>query len=225
MKAFSKLCDATDWFDPAFERIIRAELEEEPRFHRKQWEFVQIFRTLESLGFLNGQSRGLSMGGGEERLLYAVARRAGHLTVTDLCESDSAWAGARTDDPDRSLKAAAPFAVDPSCLTARRMDMRTLEFDDASFDFCYSSCAIEHIGTYHDFLEHLQEVRRVLKDDGVYVLTTEFHYGEEAIPTPRNYYFSAAFLHELVRAASFVTWSGVDGVVRPHVLNRRCPSA
>jgi len=224
VKALSKLCDATDWFDPDFERIVRTELEEEPRFHRKQWEFVQIFRTLEALGYLNPRSRGLSMGGGEERLLYAVARRAGHLTVTDLYESGSLWDGARTDTPDRSLKAAAPFAIDPSRLTARRMDMRALEFDDASFDFCYSSCAIEHIGTDDDFLEHLREVRRVLKDDGVYVLTTEFHYGADVIPVPRNYYFSSEFLHELVRTASFATL-GVDGAVSPHAFNRPLPES
>jgi SAM-dependent methyltransferase len=224
VKPLSKLCDATDWFDPEFQRIIRAELEEEPRFHRKQWEFAQIFRTLQALGLLNGRSRGLSMGGGEERLLYAIARRAGHLTVTDLYEPGSTWDGARTDNPDRSLKAAAPFAIDPSRLTARRMDMRALEFDDASFDFCYSSCAIEHIGHYDDFLRHLQEVRRVLKDDGVYVLTTEFHYGEDVIPAPHNYYFSSGFLHELVGAASFVARGGVDGTVSPHAFNRPMPA-
>jgi len=220
----SKLCDATDWFDPEFERIIRAELEEEPRFHRKQWEFAQIFRALQALGFLNARSRGLSMGGGTERLLYAVARHVGHLTVTDLYAASSAWDGARTDDPDRSVKAAAPFPIDPSRLTVKRMDMRALEFEDASFDFCYSSCAIEHIGQDEDFLAHLREVRRVLKDGGVYVLTTEFHYGEDVIPTPRNYYFSSGFLHELVRTASLVTLRGVDGAVRPHILNRPLPA-
>jgi hypothetical protein len=104
------------------------------------------------------------------------------------------------------------------------MDMRSLEFEDASFDFCYSSCALEHIGTYDDFLRHLQEVRRVLKDDGVYVLTTEFHYGEHVIPVPRNYYFSSDFLHELVRAAAFVTFNGVNGSVWPHALNRPLPA-
>ncbi len=223
MKSLSKLCDATDWFDPEFERIIRSELEEEPRFHRKQWEFAQIFRALQALGFLNANSRGLSMGGGDERLLYAVARHVRHLTVTDLYGSGSAWDGARTDNPDRSLKAAAPFAIDPSRLTVKRMDMRAIEFEDASFDFCYSSCAMEHIGEYDDFLEHLREVRRVLKDDGVYVLTTEFHYGEDVIPTPGNYYFSSGFLHELVRAASLATLHPVDGAVRPHVLNRPLP--
>lgn len=224
MTPLCKLCDAADWFDPRFDRIIRTELSEEPRLHRKQWEFAQIFRVLDAQGFLNGRSRGLSMGGGDERLLYAVARRAGHLTVTDLYDPASDWDGARTNDPDRSLKSAAPFPVDPARLTARRMDMRALEFEDESFDFCYSSCAIEHIGEEEDFLRHFHEVRRVLKEDGVYVLTTEFHYGDDVIPARHNYYFSSGFLHELVRATSFVTLGGVDGTVSPHVFNRPMPA-
>ena len=224
MKPLSKLCDAADWFDAEFDRIIRHELEEEPRLHRKQWEFAQIFRTLQALGLLSATSRGLSMGGGEERLLYAVARRVGHLTVTDLYESSSPWDGARTNNPDYSLKAAAPFAIDLSRLTAKRMDMRALEFDDASFDFCYSSCAIEHIGEFDDFLRHLREVWRVLKDDGVYVLTTEFHYGDDVIAMPGNYYFSSGGLDELVRAASFMVVGDMSGAVWPHALNRPLPA-
>ena len=224
MKAFSKLCDAFDWFDPEFDRIVSAELEDPPRLHRKQWEFAQIFRALQGLGCLNPRSSGLSMGGGHERLLYAVARHVGHLTVTDLYESGSAWDEARIDDPDRSLKAAAPFEIDPSRLTARRMDMRALEFPDGSFEFCYSSCAIEHIGEHDDFLRHLQEVRRVLTDDGVYVLTTEFHYGDDVIPAPHNYYFSSGFLDGLMRAASLATFEGVDGSVWQHAFNRPLPA-
>jgi len=224
VKTFSKLCDAADWCDPLFDRVIRVELAEEPRFHRKQWEFAQILRTLEAHGLLNGTSHGLSMGGGDERLLYSVARRVGHLTVTDLYESGSAWDGARTDDPDRAIKASAPFPIDPSRLTAMRMDMRALEFGNGVFDFCYSSCAIEHIGEYDDFLAHLREVRRVLKDQGLYVLTTEFHYGDEVIPAPHNYYFSAAVLDDLVAAAGFEARGGVDAALAPHAFNRPIPA-
>ena len=223
MKPLSKLCDAADWYDPEFERIVSAELEDPPRFHRKQWEFAQIFRSLQTLGYLDGRSAGLSMGGGRERLLYAVARRVGHLTVTDLYEAASAWDESRIDDPDRAIKTSAPFHVDPGHLRALRMDMRQLDFPDAAFDFCYSSCAIEHIGHFDDFRRHLEEVRRVLKDDGVYVLTTEFHYGDEVVPAPHNYYFSAQFLDELVRAASFGAIGGVDGAIWRHRLNRPLP--
>ena len=223
MRPLSKLCDAVDWMDPEFDRIVRTELLEEPRLHRKQWEFAHIFRALRALGQLNGTSRGLSMGGGQERLLYAIARSAGHLTVTDLYESGSIWDGARTDDPDRSIRAAAPFPVDFSRLDAQRMDMRTLEFGDALFDFCYSSCAIEHIGGHDDFLAHLREVRRVLKQHGVYVLTTEFHYGDDVLPVRDNYYFSVGYLTELIQAAGLAVAGVADGRVRPHTLNRPLP--
>lgn len=63
----------------------------------------------------------------------------------------------------------------------------------------------------------------MLKDDGVYVLTTEFHYGDEVIPAPHNYYFSSGFLDELVRAASFVAAGGVACAVSPHPFNRPVP--
>lgn len=225
MTALSKLCDAGDWFDPAFDRIIREELEERPRLHRKQWEFAQIFRSLASCGLITGSARGLSMGGGGERLLYAVARRVAHLTVTDLYAGDSVWAGARTDDPERWLLTAAPFPVDGARLAARRMDMRALAFDDASFDFCYSSCAIEHIGARADFLAHLAEVRRVLKDGGVYVLTTEFTFGDAVIEAPHNYYFTAPYLDALFSEAGFaVSEGGVDGRLWPHSLNLPLPA-
>lgn len=220
----SKLCDAVDWLDPEFNRIIRTELREEPRPHRKQWEFAQIFRALQALGRLEGTSRGLSMGGGQERLLYSIVRHAGHLTVTDLYESGSAWDGARTDSPEQSIKAAAPFPVDFSRLRAQRMDMRALEFGDALFDFCYSSCAMEHIGGRDDFLSHLREVRRVLKDDGIYVLTTEFHYGDDVIPVPANYYFSVGYLRALIEAAGLVVAGAADGRIQPHPLNRPVPA-
>ena len=74
MKSLSKICDAADWFDTDFHSIILNELKEPPRFHRKQWEFAMIFLTLNKLGFLNENMKGLSLGGGNERVLYSIAQ-------------------------------------------------------------------------------------------------------------------------------------------------------
>jgi hypothetical protein len=84
MLHLSKLCDAADWFDSEFQQIIKLELREFPRFHRKQWEFAIIFLALRRLGFLHEESIGLSMGGGNERVLYSIARYVKKLFVTDL---------------------------------------------------------------------------------------------------------------------------------------------
>lgn len=223
MRGLSKVCDAADWFAPDFQEIVREELRETLRFHRKQWEFAMIFRALRSAGLLGPDRRGLSMGGGRELLLYAIARHVRELVVTDLYDAHTSWTEARTDDPRAFLLDSMPFPVDPDRLQALRMDMRHLEFPDASFDFAYSACAFEHIGEWPDFLGHLLEVHRVLRPGGVYALTTEFHYGPETIEHPGNYVFSAGFLNDLFAASPFVPEPVCDSSLARHRANVPLP--
>lgn len=221
---FSKVCDAADWFDPALLRIIREELEEVPRFHRKQWEFALILRALESERMLDGTRTGLSMGGGRERVLYAVARRVRRLVVTDLYAPEGSWEEARAEDPDLFIRENKPFPVEDSRLRALRMDMRRLDFPDESFDFCYSSCAIEHIGAREDFLRHLSEAYRVLRPGGIYALTTEFHFGLEVIAHPGNFLFSADYLRDLLADSPFTPEEVFDARLAPHEANYPFPA-
>ncbi|HET9317218.1 MAG TPA: class I SAM-dependent methyltransferase, partial [Vicinamibacteria bacterium] len=223
MKGLSKVCDAADWFAPEMLEIVREELRETPRFHRKQWEFAAIFRALRREGLLAPDRRGLSMGGGRELLLYAVARHVRQLVVTDLYDPRTTWAEARTDDPRTFLLESMPFPVDPDRLQALRMDMRRLEFEDASFDFAYSACAIEHIGDWADFVGHLAEVYRVLRPGGVYAFTTEFHYGPETIEHPGNYVFSAGYLNDLFAASPFVAEPVCESGILRHRANQPLP--
>jgi SAM-dependent methyltransferase len=218
-----KVCDAADWFDPQVLAVIQGELGELPRFHRKQWEFAMLFRALETLGRLRPDSVGLSLGGGRELLLYAVARHVRQLVVTDLYDPHTTWAEARTDDPDRFVKQGKPFPVDDARLRALRMDMRQLEFPDQSFDFAYSACAVEHIGEWPDFLRHLSEVHRVLKPGGVYAFTTELHYGPETIEHPNNYVFSASYLAELCAASPLDVAADCPAALTPHRANLPLP--
>ena len=224
MSRGGKLCDAGDWFGRELSRLIQSELRELPRFHRKQWEFGMILGALRAEGALHPGSRGLSMGGGRERLLYAVAPHVERLTVTDLYGGGSEWEEARTDDPRDFIETHMPFPVDPSRIEARRMDMRQLDFGPDTFDFCYSSCAIEHIGGRDDFLGHLREAHRVLKEGGTYVLTTEFHYGAETIALPGNYLFSGAYLSELFADSPFAVAPEFDAALVRHRANVPLPA-
>ncbi len=194
----SKICDAADWFDSEFQQVIKHELKEFPRFHRKQWEFAMIFLALRRLGLLNEENIGLSMGGGNERVLYSIARYVKKLFVTDLYSDTTGWDCARTDDPTDFIRSSKPFDVDDSKIEALRMDMRDLQFEDNTFDFCYSSCAIEHIGDYEDFVKHFNEVSRCLKEGGIYVLTTEFQFDDKTIEDPNNYIFAANYLKDIL---------------------------
>ncbi|MEZ4766273.1 MAG: hypothetical protein R3C26_24720 [Calditrichia bacterium] len=121
MKSLSKVCDAADWFDPEMVEIIQNELHETPYFHRKQWEFAMIFRALRQNGLLQPDKTGLSMGGGTERVLYAIAKHVRQLIVTDLYEANTSWDCARTDDPSQLIRENAPFPVDLQNIRAMRM--------------------------------------------------------------------------------------------------------
>lgn len=224
INTLSKVCDAADWFDPEMLDIIQNELRETSRFHRKQWEFAMIFLALKKYDLLTPDRFGLCLGGGKERVLYSIARHIRQLVVTDLYEQETTWDCAKTDDPDRFIKTDKPFEVDDAKLKALRMDMRQLDFADNTFDFCYSSCAIEHIGVYNDFLQHLNEVHRVLREGGLYVFTTEFHFGNETIDDANNFIFSADYLNKLISECNLSSVQQPDVAITHHNANLPLPS-
>jgi ubiquinone/menaquinone biosynthesis C-methylase UbiE len=224
VKSLSKICDAADWFDTEFHSIVINELKESPRFHRKQWEFAMIFLALKKLGFLNANMTGLSLGGGNERVLYSIAQHVNKLIVTDLYDEDTTWDCAKTKDPDEYIKVSKPFDVDDSKIEALRMDMRYLDFEDNTFDFCYSSCAIEHIGDFEDFVRHLNEVYRVLKEDGVYVFTTELNFAGDTIKDENNFIFSSSFLNKIFKSTKLTPDVDADVILAHHEINTPLPS-
>jgi SAM-dependent methyltransferase len=184
-----KVCDIADWFAGDLASVIQADLHELPRFHRKQWEFAQTFIALRDAGALHADAVGISFGAGTERLLYALANRVGRLWATDLYDPGTVWPQARTSEIDGFVRSDPPFPTRTERLSVRDMDMRQITFPDESFDFAYSSSAVEHIGGWDDFRTHLAEVRRVLKPGGVYVMTTDIIYGP-AWEQPGNYKFT-----------------------------------
>ncbi len=155
-----KVCDAADWFGTALGPTITSELREVPRLHSKQWEFAMKFNLLREAGVLHADASGLSLGTGRESLIYAIANHVKHVWATDLYTQDAIWADARTVDIDAFIRGAPPFSTRVDRISAKNMDMRQIEFEDNSFDFAYSSSAVEHIGSWHDFRCHLSEVKR-----------------------------------------------------------------
>jgi SAM-dependent methyltransferase len=184
-----KLADVEDIAEPQFEFVARHCLHIRPAMNPRVWEYVMAYRALDEAGMLNEDRRGIAFGSGREPLTFAVPRRAGFLCVTDFYSDSTAWDTARTGDPREFVLAAAPADFDASRIEVRSMDMREIEYPDHSFDFCYSISTLEHIGLDADFVRHLREVRRVLKPDGVYVLTTEMRVGGASFRVESNHCF------------------------------------
>jgi SAM-dependent methyltransferase len=115
---------------------------------------------------------------------------------------------------------AAPWPVPEGRIKAMAMDMRDLKFNDASFDFAWSTGAFEHIGEDKDFAAHLGEVHRVLKPGGVYAFTTVVTFGNESERIPHNYYFHTVHLFDLVDKSPLAAAEEFDCRINDHLLNR-----
>ncbi len=196
-----KICDITDWYDPRLDYIIKNHLRAQPAPHRRQWEFAMIFKALFEQGKLTPDSIGLGMGTGTERLIYSLAEQVKKVVATDLYNPDSKWVGVRTEDPKAYILERAPFEVDPDRLDVLDMDMRNITFPDSTFDFAWSTGAIEHIGNDKDFIQHFTEVNRTLKEGGVYAFTTAVIFDKNSARIPGNHYFSPEHLVGLIDAS------------------------
>lgn len=167
----------SDWFGFWCNEIRSA-----PRYHRKLWEFAYIAQVLYSEGKLVPGSRGLGFGCGEEPLPSLFVKYGASVLATDLDQERAAQAGW----VDTSQHAAAIEAVrrrnicdDEAALA--RITFRTADMNDipsdlfGQFDFCWSACALEHLGTIKKGLDFIENSLQLLRPGGVAVHTTEWN--------------------------------------------------
>lgn len=167
---FCKLADITDWQDPEFQAT--ASMLKCDDQSRKAWEFIHVYQGLKQLGLLNGESKIIGLGVGHECLIYAFTNVCQQVIATDLYQSQQ-WSTAAMAVQEVYDKN--PFPYQPERLTVQHMDMTQIAYPDASFDFVWSCCAIEHVNNFRDLHQVYREIHRVLKPGGIAALTTEFN--------------------------------------------------
>lgn len=162
-----------------------ARLGEAPRFHRKQWEHVTIGRALEERGLLAPGRRGLGFAVGTEPVVAAFAAMDCDVMATDIgAETEQARRWKRQGDfadglgglNTRRLCDPAQFA---SRVTYRTVDMRDIPADLAGFDFCWSSCALQHLGSIEAGFGFIERSLETLRPGGVAVHTMQFNLSPE----------------------------------------------
>lgn len=167
---FCKLADIVDWQDPEFQAIASMLMSSDQS--RKAWEFIHVYQGLKQLGLLNETSKALGLGVGHECLIYAFTNVCQEVVATDLYRSQE-WTTASMAVQEVYDKS--PFPYQRERLTVQHMDMTKIEYPDASFDFVWSCCAIEHVNNFQDLHQVYREIHRVLKPGGIAALTTEFN--------------------------------------------------
>jgi SAM-dependent methyltransferase len=175
-RQYVKLCDRRDFDDPAMLEMLRSILpERDPLTHieRKVWEFAMLALFLEEVGRLDESTRALSVGAGDERILFWLANRIGRMVATDVY-GEGEFAG---NEAERSMLedpvSHAPFPYREDHLEVLWMDGRELEFEDETFDVVFTLSSIEHFGSPRDVARAAAEIGRVLKPGGYAIVVTE----------------------------------------------------
>jgi hypothetical protein len=175
----SQLCTSSQFAESHYARICSL-LSVSPRLQRKQWEFVYIVRCIEKAGLIATGMRGLAFGVGREKLPALFVSEGCDIVATDLPsgEGDGHWAGGpqHTDSLEGLFHSG---IVDRKAFQAhasfRPVNMNAIPGDLLDFDFCWSSCALEHLGSLEHGLAFIRNSLKCLKPGGVAVHTTEFN--------------------------------------------------
>jgi hypothetical protein len=176
----SRICTQSQLAEPWFRAWCEA-LAEAPRAHRKLWEHAYLAHVLDTLGMLRPGTRGLGFGVGREALVALFAGRGCAIVATDLppgAEEARAWRN--THQYGDGLEG---LARDSLCdqeqfrelVTWRPVDMRAVPDDLAGFDFCWSACSFEHLGSLEAGMHFVERSVATLGPGGVAVHTTEYN--------------------------------------------------
>ena len=174
-------CSAADCESEEFVRTCH-ELARSPQYHRKIWEWVFIVHHLRRLGMAAAGTRGLGFGVGTETMPSLFARDGAHVVATDAPSEISLAAGWEKTNEFASVieDIREPSIIDAESFAQRVRfavcDMNAIGDAFTDFDFCWSSCCLEHLGSLEAGIEFIvNSIEKTLKIGGVACHTTELN--------------------------------------------------
>ncbi|KIN61582.1 Methyltransferase type 11 [Sulfitobacter noctilucae] len=157
------------------------EIDEVPRYHRKQWEFVYILQSLWERGYLTAGKRGVGFGVGREPLSAVMASHGCNVVATDLeveAQMSADWANtvqhASTLAHLNDKGICAPSVFEKN-VTFRPVNMNHIPSDLQGFDFSWSACCLEHLGSLQAGMDFYKNSLACLKPGGLAIHTTEIN--------------------------------------------------
>ena len=150
-------------------------------FHRKLWELAYVLQAIHEHGHLREGARGLGFGCGVEPLPSYLAAHGVSITMTDLepAEAEAAGWSATNQHAENVAMAFHDHLVSreqfDEKVELRYVDMNAIPDSLSNYDFCWSICALEHLGTIERGLTFVENTMATLKPGGLSVHTTEFN--------------------------------------------------
>lgn len=192
-KLTTSLCVYADWKSEWLPKWS-AEIKETPtNLHRKLWEWCFIPQALHERGMLRPGKKGLGFAVGQEPLPALFAKYGCQVLATDGDFEDldtNRWATTNqhannlAELDDRKLCPPEEFK---KLVRFRNVDMNNIPPGlSRSFDFLWSSCAIEHLGTIQAGLNFVNNAMDCLKPGGIAVHTTDFNVSSDTDTLDHN---------------------------------------
>jgi hypothetical protein len=184
----SRLCTEAQLTSPEFlqwvARLQKRSMDETghlKHLHRKLWEWCFICETLQNSGMLAPRKRGLGFAVGKEPLAACFAGQGCEIVATDL-DTDQARETGWSDSLQHAHHLEDLYRAHLCDETAfqervsfRSVDMNDIPPDITGFDFVWSSCAFEHLGSIEKGQAFIYRMMDCLKPGGIAVHTTEFN--------------------------------------------------
>lgn len=170
-----------DSFETPYFSYWTSRLAEGLRYHRKLWEFVFICQALWERGAIVPGARGLGFGVGSEPLSAFFASQDCRILATDIDLGRAEELGwTLTNQHAVGKEALRKPAVCPDDLFDKNVSFQTCDMNHVpqefvDFDFCWSACALEHLGSIEKGLAFIERSIQCLKPGGWAVHTTEFN--------------------------------------------------
>jgi SAM-dependent methyltransferase len=179
-KRRSELCKAMDFKAGWFRRWCD-ELEEQPNYHRKQWEYVYIMQALWERGCMAEDKKGIVFACGTEPLPAMFAKYGCNILATDILPEkgiEKGWDNANQlclGVEFLNTRGICDKEIFDKRVSYRPVDMNDIPADVVDFDFNWSSCSFEHLGTLEKGSRFLKNQMKTLKPGGWAVHTTEYN--------------------------------------------------
>lgn len=179
-KRRSELCKAKDYQATWFKYWCN-QLGESPNFHRKQWEFVYVMQALWERGCIAAGKKGLVFAVGTEPLPAMFASFGCEILATDIFPDKGVEMG--WDNGNQLCFGLESLNTRQLCeeedfnklVQYRPVDMNDIPDDLSGFDFNWSSCSFEHLGSLEKGFQFLKNQMKTLKPGGWAVHTTEYN--------------------------------------------------
>lgn len=175
----SQACTQAQFDTPEFEFWCR-EIREPKRYHRKLWEYCYLLQVLSRQGMIAPGRRGVGFGVGKEMTVAVLAARGVKVTATDLDMESAQQEWVETGQHAASLadlndKWICPPDTFKNLVDFRAEDMTAISPDLTGYDFAWSLCAFEHLGSIPAGLDFVRNSLRCIKPGGLLVHTTELN--------------------------------------------------